>query len=81
MIDYPSPPYSEDTFGLEESLPEDCKESCCSMCENKSADELRSIAHFFDRKASDLTNKINAEITMEDFEKLKKEDNSMEEME
>lgn len=70
-------PMSPDSYGSEDSLPEDCKDACCSMCKDKTADELSKIADYFSNQSSMLRNKLTSSITMEDYESIKGEDESI----
>lgn len=55
-------------------VPEDCIEECNELCMHRTISEIRAIGSFFLDKAQQLSNIAENDLTMEDFEKAKKQD-------
>lgn len=71
MRDYPSSPMSNTSdFG---APPEGCEAQCETLCAGKTTDELNQLADYFRNKADKLREYANETVTMDDFEKAKKD--------
>jgi hypothetical protein len=53
--------------------PEGTEEQCSKLCEGKTISDLRKIADYFNNEASKMEDTMRNDVTMEEFEKLKKD--------
>lgn len=53
--------------------PEGCEEQCSKLCEGKTISDIRRIADYFQNEASKMEDTMRNDVTMEEFEKLKKD--------
>lgn len=55
-------------------LDEECKEACDEMCEGCTISEIRAMGDYLYKKANELSQIAETDLTIEDFEDIKKQD-------
>lgn len=53
--------------------PDDCIKECESLCEGRSINDIRKLADYFNKVADTMNQIAKEDMTMEDFEKAKKD--------
>jgi len=75
MNDYPATPSSSPSeYGSLDGIPDKLK-SCIEECHDElTVNQLRQCREYFSQKISSFQNALESSVTIEDFEKAKKQD-------